>query len=56
MEDGGRGEKTGRRVSSWETIAKIMMHEPQRWSEDGKTTGPSYLEDRIIKTWRLSWV
>lgn len=39
-----------------EDCGKTMMPEPQHWHEDEKIRGLGYLGDRIIKTWRLSWV
>lgn len=39
-----------------EDYGKMMILEPQHWHEDKKTRGLGYLGDRIIKTWRLSWV
>lgn len=56
MGEGGRGRRLEEEHTVGELLQKIMMHEPQHWHEDGKTRGPSYLGDRIIRTWRLSWV
>lgn len=57
MEDGGRGRRLEEEHPVGGLLQKIMMHEPQHWCEDGKTRGPSYLGDRIIKSWEteLGW-